>query len=178
MLYFLVNFLSSWIIPLFILLTIIFAQFKRIKVFEAFVDGAKEGFEVSVRLIPFLVGMFVAIGLFRDSGAMDLLTEILSPIFSLLNIPTEVFPLAVMRPVSGSAALALTAEMLYSYGPDSLIGRIVSTMQGSTDTTLFAVTVYFGSVGISKTRHVLSSGLIADLCGFLAAIFICTLIFQ
>ncbi|NLC51812.1 MAG: spore maturation protein [Firmicutes bacterium] len=171
------NIFSSWIIPLLILITLLFAHLRGVKVFESFVEGAKEGFVIAVRLIPFLVAMLVAIGLFRDSGAMKLLSEILSPFLNMFGIPLEILPLALMRPVSGSGALAITSDMLYTYGPDSFIGRLASTMQGSTDTTLFVLTVYFGAIGISKIRHTLAVGLIADLSGFLAAIIICKLFF-
>lgn len=153
------------------------AQLKGVKVFDTFIEGAKEGFGMAVTLIPFLVGMMVAIGLFRDSGALAMFTKVFSPLLQVLNIPPDILPLALMRPVSGSGALAITAEILHSHGPDSLLGRIASTMQGSTDTTLFVLTVYLGSVGINRSRHALAVGLLADLSGFLAAIFICQLVF-
>jgi len=132
---------------------------------------------LAVRLVPYLIAMIVAVGLFRDSGAMDLLSHLLLPVLDILQIPAEILPLAVMRPVSGGSALAVTTEILQSYGPDSFLGRLASTMQGSTDTTLFVLTVYFGAVGIQKSRHALSVGLIGDLSGIFAAVFICNLIF-
>lgn len=171
------NIISIYIVPCLILLALLFAYFRGVKVFETFVEGAKEGFGMSVRLIPFLVGMMVAIGLFRDSGAMELITGAIAPILSWFGIPSEILPLAFMRPVSGSSALAITAEIMNSHGPDSLLGRMASTMQGSTDTTLFVLTVYFGAVGIKKTRYALTVGLLADLAGILAAIFICNMVF-
>ena len=173
-----INILSVYIVPCLILLALLFAYFRGVKVFETFVEGAKEGFGMSVRLIPFLVGMMVAIGLFRDSGAMELITGTIAPLLRWLGIPSEILPLAFMRPVSGSSALAITAEIMNSHGPDSLLGRMASTMQGSTDTTLFVLTVYFGAVGIKKTRYALTVGLLADLAGILASIFICNMVFK
>lgn len=173
----LVNFFSVWVIPAFIAIVILFALARRVNVFDAFVEGAGEGFGMAVRLIPFLVGMLVAIGLFRDSGAMDRLVHILIPLFSRIRVPPEILPLAIMRPISGSSALAITTEILQSHGPDSFLGRIASTMQGSTDTTLYVITVYFGAVGVRRVRHALATGLLADLCGFIAAVTICRLVF-
>ena len=173
----LINFFSIWVVPLLIALVLLFALFRRVNVFDAFIEGAAEGFGVAVRLIPFLVGMLVAIGLFRDSGAMDLLVSMLTPFFSLIRVPPEILPLAFMRPISGSCALAMTTEILRAHGPDSFLGRIASTMQGSTDTTLYVLTVYFGAVGIRRVRHALAAGLLADLCGFIAAVAICRIVF-
>lgn len=173
----LVNILSTWIIPVFIVFVIVVGLLRRVNVFEAFVDGARESFRISVRLIPFLVGMLVAIGLLRDSGAMDLLVKYTAPLFSRIYVPAEILPMAVMRPLSGSAALAMLTDTLAREGPDSLLGRIASTMMGSTETTLYILTVYFGAVGINKSRHVLPVGLLADLTGFMAAIAICRYVF-
>ncbi len=172
-----INLLSVWVVPFLIFSALVFAYLRGVKVFDTFVEGAKEGFDMSVRLIPFLVGMMVAIGLFRESGAMDLAEIILAPFLSVLGIPVEVLPLAIMRPVSGSSALAITTEMMNTHGPDSLLGRMAATMQGSTDTTIFVLTVYFGAVGIRKTRHALAVGLTADLVGIIAAVFICNMVF-
>ena len=169
--------MAAWVIPTFLFIALVYAMIKKVDVFDTFVEGAKEGFSTSVKLIPFLVAMLVAIGLLRASGALDLFIDLLTPVLSRFNIPAEVVPLAIMRPLSGSGALGITAEIFNSSGPDSFVGRIASTMQGSTDTTLFVLTVYFGSVGIRRTRHALAVGLLADLTGFIAAITICTLVF-
>lgn len=177
MLTFVTGTMAAWVIPVFILVILVYAVIKKVEVFDAFVEGAKEGFDTSVRLIPFLVGMLVATGLLRDSGALDLFIAFTMPIFAHFNIPPEVVPLAIIRPLSGSGALGITAEILNSRGPDSFVGRLASTMQGSTDTTLFVLTVYFGSVGIRRTRHTLAVGLLADLAAFAAAIAVCTLVF-
>ena len=174
----LVNALSEWVIPVLILLVILVALYRRLSIFDVFVEGAKEGFGMAVRLIPFLVGMLVAIGLLRDSGALGLFIKALTPVLIKFNLPPEIIPLAIMRPISGSGALAITAEILQREGPDSFLGRLASTMQGSTETTLFVLTVYFGSIGIQKSRHALAAGLIGDLCGFIASIIICSRVFQ
>lgn len=171
------NTLAAWAIPVFMFVILVYAMAKKVDVFDAFVEGAKEGFGTSVKLIPFLVAMLVAIGLLRASGALDLFIGLLTPLLSRFNIPGEVVPLAIMRPLSGSGALGITTEILNSRGPDSFVGRVASTMQGSTDTTLFVLTVYFGSVGIRRTRHALAVGLCADLAGFIAAVAVCTLVF-
>ncbi|MGI5875702.1 MAG: spore maturation protein [Dethiobacteria bacterium] len=173
-----INFISAWVVPTLILLALLYAYFCKVNLFDTFVEGAKEGFEMSVKLIPFLVGMMVAIGLFRDSGAMELVSDALTPLLQLIGIPAEVLPLAFMRPVSGSSALAITTELIHSFGPDSLIGRMAATIQGSTDTTLFVLTVYFGAVGIRKTRHALAVGLLADVAGILAAVLVCNMVFS
>jgi len=169
--------LAAWVIPVFLLAGLVSAYIRKVAVFDTFVDGAKEGFPMFVRLLPFLVAMLVAVGVLRASGALELLLGLLKPVLTLFNIPPEVVPLALMRPLSGSGALVVTAEILQTSGPDSMIGRIASTMQGSTDTTLFVLTLYFGSVGIRQTRHVLPVGLLADLAGFIAAVVVCQLVF-
>jgi spore maturation protein B len=169
--------LAAWIIPVFLLTGLVCAYKRKVAVFDTFVDGAKEGFPMFVKLLPFLVAMLVAIGVLRASGALELLLGVLNPLLTLFNIPPEIVPLALMRPLSGSGALAVTAEILHTNGPDSLVGRIASTMQGSTDTTLFVLTLYFGSVGIRQTRHVLPVGLLADLAGFIAAVVVCRIVF-
>ena len=168
---------SAWAIPSLVTFVVVFATWKRVPIFDTFVEGGKEGFNIAVSLIPFLVAMLVALGIFRESGAFDLFVRIVSPITNVLNIPVDVMPLAIMRPISGSGALAMTTEILQRFGPDSMQGLIASTMQGSTDTTFYILTVYFGSVGIRKVRYSLTVGLLSDLTGFLAAVLICKLVF-
>lgn len=169
--------MSSFVIPLVILLIITAGLIKRVKVYEAFVQGAKEGFEIAVRIIPYLVAILCAIAAFRYSGSMEILSKILSPITNLIGMPAETVPLAIVRPLSGSGALGLMSDLLNTYGPDSFIGRLASTMMGSTETTFYVLAVYFGSVGVRKARHALAAGLIADVAGILAAVFICNLVF-
>lgn len=168
---------SRWAIPFLLFIIPVYAYFKKVNVYEVFVEGAQEGFTTAIRILPYLVGMLVAIGVFRASGAMEYLIKIIYPVTNLLGIPGEVLPLALMRPLSGSGALGITAELIQTYGPDSFIGRVASTMQGSTDTTFYVLTVYFGSVGIKKFRHAVTVGLAADITSFLASVFICHLVF-
>ena len=168
---------AGWVIPLFIFIVLVYAVVQKVDVFDTFVEGAQEGFSTAVNLIPYLVAMLVAIGLLRASGALELLIKIMAPLLARFNVPGEIVPLAIMRPLSGSGALGITAEILNNFGPDSFLGRLASTMQGSTDTTFFILTVYFGSVGIRRTRHALAVGLLADLAAFIASIVICTLVF-
>jgi len=150
---------------------------RKVKVYECFVDGAKEGFNVAVRIIPYLVAILFAIGMFRASGAMSLFVQFLSPITNLIGMPAETLPAAVMRPLSGSGTLAIVTELMKTHSPDSFIGRVASTMYGSTETTFYVLAVYFGSVAVYKTRHAVAVGLIADVVGLLAAVFICHVVF-
>jgi spore maturation protein B len=145
---------------------------KKVKVYEVFVDGAKEGFDVAIRIIPYLVAMLVAIGIFRASGAMEVLTSLLSPITSLIGMPPETLPMALMRPLSGSGSLGIMTELMKVHGPDSFIGVLASTMYGSSETTFYVLAVYFGSVNIRNTRHAVPAGIIADVAGMLAAVWI------
>lgn len=168
---------ASWAIP-FILLTIpLFGYIRRVAVYEVFVEGATEGFHTAIRIMPFLIAMMVAISIFKASGAMDAITICLKPILLMFNVPSELVPLAVMRPFSGTGALGITTDILHTYGPDSLVGRTASTILASTDTTLYILTVYFGSVGIKKVRYAVTVGLIGDFVGFFAAVYLCRSIF-
>lgn len=169
--------LSRWIIPLLVLVIPAYGYLKGVKVYEAFIEGAEEGLRMVVRIAPYMLAILVALGLFKVSGAMDLIVAGLRPVLSLLGIPPEVVPLVVTRPLSGGAALGVLAEILRLQGPDSFVGRLASIMQGSTDTTFYVLAVYFGSVGIRKTRYALTLGLMADLAGFLAAIWAASLFF-
>lgn len=168
---------SAWAIPLLLLFVVVFALMKRVPLYETFVEGAAEGIGVMVKILPFLLGMLVAIGIFRESGAFDILIKLLQPVANLLGIPSDVIPLGLMRPLSGSGALGITADLLQTHGADSYIGRVASVMQGSTDTTFYILTVYFGAVGVSRYRHAVICGLAADFTAFLAANFICSLVF-
>ena len=151
--------------------------FKKVKVYESFVDGAKDGFDIAVRIIPYLVAILVAIGMFRASGALEILLTTMAPLLQYIGFPPENLPLALMRPLSGSGSLGLLTDLINEHGPDSLIAKIGATMFGSTETTFYVLAVYFGSVGIRKTRHALAAGLIADLVGVLSAVFFCQLFF-
>lgn len=170
--------ISRYSIPFVFVGIIAYGLTKKVKVYESFTEGAKEGFNTAVRIIPFLVAMLVAIGVFRASGAMGLLTKALSPITRVLGIPSETLPMAFMRPLSGGGAQGIMTELINTYGPDSLIGRTAAVMMGSTDTTFYILAVYFGSVAIKKTRHALPAGLLADLTGILTAIYISKIFFS
>ncbi len=169
--------ISAWAIPVLLVSIPLYGFFKKVKVYESFVDGAKEGFNVAIRIIPYLIAILVAIGMFRASGAMDFLAWVLSPITELIGMPAEVLPAAVMRPLSGSGSLGIITELISTHGPDSFIGRLASTIYGSTETTFYVLAVYFGAVSIKKTRHAVPAGLIADVAGILAAVFICHFLF-
>lgn len=169
--------ISVWVIPLFILLILVIATKKRLPTYELFVEGGKEGIEMAFSLLPFLVGMMVAITILRSSGALDAFINVLTPVLTWFHIPPEIIPLALIRPISGTAALGLTTELTQYYGPDSFIGRLAATMQGSTDTTLYILTVYFGAVGVSRMRYALKVGLLADVVGIIMAIIVTLLVF-
>ena len=172
------NELSRYIIPV-LLVGIPFygLAVKKVKVYESFVEGAKDGFTIAVRIIPYLVAILVAIGMFRASGALDILLTLLSPILNAVGFPPENLPLALMRPLSGSGSLGLLTDLIKQHGPDSLISKIGATMFGSTETTFYVLAVYFGSVGIRSSRHALAAGLIADFVGIISAVYICRLLF-
>ena len=175
--YAVVSQLSAWAIPLLVAFIPLYASYRKVPVYESFIEGAKDGFQTSIAIIPHLVGMMVAISVFRASGAMDLFIGLIRPLLDRIGIPGEVFPLAILRPISGSGSLAYTTDLIRQYGPDSMIGRIASTIQGSTDTTLYVLTVYFGAVGIRKGKYALKVGLFSDVVGFFAAVIVCYLVF-
>lgn len=150
---------------------------RKVDVFDVFVDGAKQGALISLRLFPFILAMIMAINCLQASGLMDLLTSSIGAWVEKLGMPRDLLPLALLRPLTGSGSLAITSRIIEQHGPDSFIGLLASTIQGSTDTTFYVITVYFGAVGIKKIRHSLLTGLLADLAGVVAAIFICTRLF-
>jgi len=168
---------SNLAVPFILFVVVVLGFAKKIKVYETFIDGAKEGFAVAVNIIPYLVAILVAIGMFRASGAMGYFVRLLTPLTNLIGMPAETLPVALLRPLSGSGSLGLVTELMNQHGPDSFIGRLASTMFGSTETTFYVIAVYFGSVGIRKTRHAIAAGLIGDLAGLLMAVFICHIVF-
>ena len=174
----LVSLAAKWAIPAILFSITLIAFIRRVNVYETFIQGAGEGFTTAIKTIPFLVAMFVAISVFRASGALDLFVKIVSPVTERFGIPAEILPLGVMRPLSGGGALGITAELIKTFGPDSFIGRLASTLQGSTDTTFFVLTIYFGSVGVTRYRYAVISGLSADITGFIASVLICNLVFR
>ena len=167
----------QWVIPLFLLVVVVHGWYKGVRVYEAFVEGAREGFWLAVKILPYIVGIYVAIGVFRDSGALGAVTTPLKPLLQAMGVPAEILPLMVVRPLSGPPSLGLTLEIFDRYGPDSFIGRLASVLYGSTETTIYVLAVYFASVGIKKARYSLTVGLLADLAGYAAAIFLCMRVF-
>jgi spore maturation protein SpmA len=167
---------SFWMVPVLIAGLVLFGWARGVRVYESIVEGAKEGFQVALRIIPYLVAILVAVAMFRASGCLDLFVAVVSPLTAPLGLPAEALPMAVLRPLSGSGSLGVMSEILSTRGPDSYLGYLVSTMQGSTDTTFYILAVYFGAVGIKKTRHAVPAGLLADAAGIAAAVFICHLV--
>jgi spore maturation protein B len=163
---------SNWVVPLFIFIILAHAFYKKVNVFEAFVEGAREGCSMAGKIIPYMVGLFAAINIFRDSGAMQLLTTFLNPLLKIFRVPHEVIPLMVVRPLSGVAAMTLAVDIFEKFGPDSFVGRLAAVLEGSTDTTFYIIAVYFASVGVKKARYSVAVGLMADIIGFAAAIYI------
>jgi spore maturation protein B len=172
-----IGLISLWLIPILIGYILIYGTLKKIPTYETFVEGGKEGITIAFSIIPYLVGMLVAISIFRASGALEFLMNLMKPALAILNIPAEIVPLAFIRPISGTAALGITSDIIATYGPDSFIATLAATMQGSTDTTLYILTVYFGAVGIKKMGDALKVGLLADLVGIIASIIVVTLMF-
>ncbi len=155
----------------------LYGLFKKVPVYESFIEGAKEGFGVAVRIIPYLVAILFAIGMFRASGAMDFLIDGLRPVFAFIGIPAEVLPMAIIRPLTGSGSAAIVADMINVYGEDNILVKMVATMFGSTETTFYVIAVYFGAVGVSKARHALPAGLIADFAAFIFAAYLIQILF-
>ena len=168
-----VNALSILAIPFLLGFFPLYAAARGVKVYDEFVEGAKEGFGVILKIIPFLVTMLVAIGMFKGAGGIDLLSRLLSPILTPLQFPTDLLPFALMRPLSGSATLALLTDIVHRLGPDNIVSLTAATIYGSTETTFYVAAVYFGAVGIKQTRHAIPAGLLADLTGVIASVIIC-----
>ncbi|MGE4218077.1 MAG: nucleoside recognition domain-containing protein [Alphaproteobacteria bacterium] len=172
--------LSPWIIPGLMVGLLAFGVAKRVHVYEAFVEGARDGFSVAVRIIPYLVAILVAVAMLRQSGALDMLIGPLGAITQHFGLPPEALPMALLRPLSGSGAYGLLASVIerYETGPDTYVGYLVSTIQGSSETTFYVLAVYFGAVHIRRIRHALAAGLTADVAGVAGAVFICTLLYS
>ena len=155
----------------------LYGSLTRVKVYEEFVDGAKEGFQVSIRIIPYLVAIIASVAMFRAAGGIDIITRVLGPALNAIHFPSELLPLVLMRPLSGSGANGLFAELIQAHGPDSLLARMGASVMGSTETTFYVIAAYFGSVAIRRTRHAVPAGLVADLAGVTASIIICRMVF-
>ncbi len=169
--------ISAFFVPVFIAAIVVFGLAKKVPVYEAFIRGAKQGLDTVVRILPYVIGFVFAIRIFTASGCFDYLAAALSPILKPAGIPPEILPLALIRPFSGSAAIGMLTTMLERYGPDSFIGRAASTLMGSTETLFYTTALYYGSVGIKKTRYTIPAALVSELSGLLASVAVCRLFF-
>lgn len=167
-----INYISAAAIPVTILCIVVYGLIEKKQVYDSFLDGAKEGIEIVLKMFPTLVGIFVAVGALRSSGIIDLIVKIIEPFTNLLRIPSQIMPLALLRPISGSASMAVAVDIMQNYGVDTLIGLITSTIMGSTETTFYTIAVYTSCVGIKKTRFILVAALFADLAGMIASVVI------
>lgn len=168
---------SFWLLPAVVAALVLYGWTRQVRVYESLVEGAREGFQVAIRIIPFLVAILVAVGMFRASGSLELLIGWIAPATALIGMPAEALPMALLRPLSGSGAMGIASEAMTAHGPDSLVGYMVSTYQGSTETTFYVLAVYFGAVGVKNARHAVPACLLADVTGILAATFIVNLLF-
>ena len=167
-----INFFSNLAMPMVIFFIILYGVTEKVKVFDNFLEGAKEGIKTTFSILPTLIGLFLAIGVLRSSGVLDFIIKLSSPILEIFNFPSELMPLAILRPISGSASIAVATDIMTSYGVDSKIGYIASTIMGSTETTFYTIAIYTSVVGIKKIRFVLAASLIADFVGILTSILI------
>ena len=168
-----IEYFSNIAMPLIIVIIVLYGVIERKKVFDIFLEGAKEGIGVVFNIFPTLVGLFVAIGALRSSGIIDLIVNFLTPILNFVNFPTEILPLALIRPISGSGSIAVATDIMNKFGVDTNIGLIASVIMGSTETTIYTIAVYTSSVGIKKTRFVLYAALIADFVGIVTSVAVC-----
>ncbi|HOP74782.1 MAG TPA: spore maturation protein [Bacillota bacterium] len=168
--------LSHWCIPILLLAILGTGYYKKIKVYEVFIQGAIEGLQTTFKLMPYIIAIFTAIGLFRTSGALEWLLRLFRPVLLWLHLPPDLLTLGILKPLSGSAALGTTAELLSKYGPDSVLGMTASIIQGSCETTFYVISLYLGSVGIRDSRHLIAVGLISELAAFAMALWIGSLI--
>lgn len=169
--------ISVWTIPLLVVFIPCYGFFKGVAVYDTFVAGARDGLKTVINIIPYLLAMMLTINILQTSGTLELLVQGLKPVLEFFHIPTDIFPLVVLRPLSGSGSMAFVNSIFQQHGPDSLLGKIASTVMGSSETTFYVVAVYFGAIGINDSRYAIPLGLIADIVGFLAAVFICNLVF-
>lgn len=170
--------LSFFMIPLILVGFPVWGLYKRVPVYESFVEGAKDGFAVAVRIIPYMVAILFAIAMFRASGAMDFLTKALHPVLALVGMPSEVLPMVIMRPLTGSGSAGLVVDMIKQYGEDSIFVKMAAVMFGSTETTFYVIAVYFGAISIKNTRHAIHAGLTADIAAMLIAVWTVRLLFS
>ena len=173
----LMNIISLWALPSIIILILTMGLLKKVPLYETFTEGAKDGFKVSINIIPYLVAIIVGISMFRASGIIDLIQNFCSPLLTYFHIPADTIPVMLVRPLSGSAALGVFSDIAHNLGPDDYATKLSAVMIGSSETTFYVLAVYFGAVGISKLRYALLIGLLADAISILAAIAVCSLMF-
>ena len=171
------NLISIFIIPIFVFLVVKYGFYKKVDIYESFLVGAKEGLVMTFHIAPSIIAMVFATNLFLNSHFIEWAFQFLAPLFRIIHIPIEILPMAMVRPISGTASLAILNNILILYGPDSFVGRLASTLQGCTDTTIYVLALYFGSIRVKKTGHALSAGLFADFVGILASFFIVSMFF-
>ena len=166
------NYITRSLIPIIIFTIVLYGMIKKVKVYECFVEGAKDGIRICINIFPYILAMLLSVAVFRESGAMQYFINFVKPVVKILGFPPELVPLVVVKPLSGSGALGVFAEMLKKYGADSYIGIIASVIMGSTETIFYTITVYYGAVKIKKIRHTLWAAVMADLTSIIAALFI------
>ena len=166
------TFIANLIIPIMILFIIIYGVFKKVNVYDEFLSGAEESFDMVLKIFPCLLAMILGVNIILKSGVIDFVYNFIRPLFNMINVPIQIFPMMIMRPISGTSTLAILNNIFNEFGPDSFIGRLGSVIQGSTDTTFYVLTLYFGSIGVKKIRYALIAGLFADLVGIIASVII------
>ena len=171
-----INYISSAAIPVIILLIIVYGVFEKNKVYDSFLEGAKEGIEIVFKMFPTLIAIFIAVGALRTSGIIDLIVNTIQPVIQAIKVPCEVMPLAILRPISGSASMAVAVDIMKNFGTDTPIGLITSTIMGSTETTFYTIAIYTSCVGIKNTRYILIPALLADVSGMIASVLVCRIL--
>lgn len=169
--------IGNMLIPIVVLLIVVVAIVKKVNLYDEFIEGAKEGLRMGISIFPYLIGMIFGINLLLKSGILDNIFVFFKPVFDFVRIPVEVLPMAIIRPISGNASFAVMIDMIKTYGVDSYLGRIVSVMQGATDTTIYVISLYFGSIGIKNIRYALKAGLLADLVTLIMSILLVSIVF-
>ena len=171
-----INFLSNLAMPLIILIIVIYGFIEKKEVFDKFIEGAKEGIKIVINIFPTLIGLFLAVGTLRSSGVLDMAIKLIEPLLHMMNFPTEIMPLALLRPISGSSSIAVATDIMKTFGVDSQIGIMAGVIMGATETTLYTIAVYSSSVKIKKTRFVLIASLTADIVGIITSVIVCRLL--
>ena len=170
------NFISNLAMPVIILMIVIYGLKEKNKVFDTFLEGAKEGLEITLNIFPALIGLFVAIGALRSSGVLNIIIYFLTPILNVVHFPSELMPLAMLRPISGSSSIAVATDIMKNYGVDSKLGLMASTIMGSTETTIYTIAIYTSCIKVKKTRYILLAALIADTIGITASVVVCRIL--